>query len=100
MSVRIRLRRAGRHRRPFYRIVVTDIRVKRDGKYIESLGWYDPLAHDEHKRLKFNLEKAKEWIEKGAQPSERVKSFFKNAGFTLTHKRKSRPRGSSATTGS
>lgn len=68
--VRIRLQRLGRRNRPFYRISVMDERVKRDGRLVEELGWYDPIARDESKQLNLNDERAKYWLSKGAQPSE------------------------------
>ncbi len=71
--VRIRLSRRGKKKRPFYRIVVTDIRIKRDGAPIEQIGTYDPLS----KALKLDKEKAAAWIKKGAQPTETVLSLLK-----------------------
>jgi small subunit ribosomal protein S16 len=74
--VRIRLQRLGRRNRPFYRISVMDERVKRDGRLIEELGWYDPVSKDEGKQLNLNEERAKYWISKGAQPSETLMDIF------------------------
>lgn len=74
--VRIRLQRLGRRNRPFYRISVMDERVKRDGRLIEELGWYDPISKDESKQLTLNDERAKYWISKGAQPSETLMDIF------------------------
>ena len=71
--VRIRLSRRGKKKRPFYRIVVTDIRTKRDGSPIEQIGTYDPLS----KSLKIDKEKAESWIKKGAKPTETVLSLLK-----------------------
>jgi len=82
MSLKIRLSRAGSKKRPFYHIVVADSRYPRDGRFIERLGFFSPLtAKDtpEH-RLKFDLEKAKAWIAKGATPSDRVARFLDEAG--------------------
>ena len=77
MPVRIRLSRRGAKKRPFYRIVVADSRRARDGKFIERIGTYKPmLKKDNPDRVKIDLEKAKEWLKKGAQPSERVKLFL------------------------
>ena len=71
MPVRIRLARRGAKKRPFYRIVVADSRRARDGKYIEKIGTYNPmLQKDNPERVKLDVEKAKEWIAKGAQPSD------------------------------
>ena len=76
MPVRIRLSRGGAKKRPFYRIVIADSRRSRDGKFIDQIGTYNPmLKKDDPGRVKINNEKAKEWLEKGAQPSDRVKIF-------------------------
>ena len=81
MPVRIRLSRGGAKKRPFYRIVVADSRRPRDGKFIERLGTYNPmLSKDDPSRVKIDIEKAKLWIEKGAQPSERIKLFLSSLG--------------------
>ena len=81
MPVRIRLARRGTKKRPFYRIVVADSRRARDGKYIEKIGTYNPmLQKDNPERVKLDVEKAKEWIAKGAQPSDRVTLFLSNLG--------------------
>ena len=82
MPVRIRLSRGGAKKRPFYRIVVADSRRSRDGKFIDQLGTYNPmLAKDNPERVKINADKAKDWIVKGAQPSDRVKIFLSNIGI-------------------
>ena len=81
MPVRIRLSRRGAKKKPFYRIVVADSRRARDGKFIEKIGTYNPmLQKDNPERVKLNVEKAKEWIAKGAQPSDRVTLFLSNLG--------------------
>lgn len=77
MSVKIRLLRAGAKHRPFYRVVVTDSRSPRDGRFIETLGYYDPLP--EKQLVKIDEEKAKAWIARGATPSDTVKSLLKRA---------------------
>jgi small subunit ribosomal protein S16 len=76
--VRIRLTRMGKRNRPFYRIVVVDQRKKRDGAYIESLGYYDPVK--DPAEMKVDVEKAVEWILKGAQPSKTVRDILKKFG--------------------
>lgn len=76
--VRIRLRRMGAKKRPFYRIVVADQRCARDGRFIENLGHYDPNL--DPPEVKIDAEKAKDWISKGAQPTETVKSLLKKQG--------------------
>ena len=76
--VKIRLRRMGAKKAPFYRIVVADSRYPRDGRFIEELGYYDPMK--EPVDIKIDGEKAKEWLAKGAQPTETVKSLLKKSG--------------------
>jgi len=81
MPVRIRLSRGGAKKRPYYRIVVADSRRSRDGKFIDQIGTYNPMLNkDNPDRVKINLEKAQEWISKGAQPSDRVKLFLSTMG--------------------
>lgn len=77
MAVRIRLRRMGRRNRPFFRVVVTDGRNAVKGKYLEMVGWYDPLAEGQNFSLK--LDRIQYWTEKGAQMSESVRSLVKKA---------------------
>lgn len=78
MSVAIRLRREGAKNRPFYRIVVADSRQRRDGRYIEQLGHYDPVKRSDN--VQIDVERANAWIAKGARPSETVASLIKKAG--------------------
>ena len=79
MPFRIRLSRGGAKKRPFYRIVVADSRRARDGKFIDQLGTYNPmLPKDSPDRVKIDVEKAKDWMAKGAQPSDRVTIFLSN----------------------
>lgn len=78
MSVKIRLRRIGAKKAPFYRIVVADSRYPRDGRFIEELGYYDPTK--EPSVVKVDAEKAKKWIANGAQPTDTVKDILKNNG--------------------
>ena len=75
MAVKIRLRRMGAKKAPFYRIVVADSRYPRDGRFIEELGYYDPTK--EPSVVKVDAEKAKKWIANGAQPTETVRAIFK-----------------------
>lgn len=77
MAVRIRLRRVGTTNVPSYRIVVADGRSPRDGRFIENLGTYDPRKADVN--FKVDLERARYWIQKGAQPSDTVRSILKKA---------------------
>jgi small subunit ribosomal protein S16 len=82
MSTRIRLARAGRRNLPFYHLVVADSRAARDGKFIENVGYYDPVvADDKENRLKVNGERIKYWLEVGAIPSDRVLFLLKKANF-------------------
>ncbi len=82
MALAIRLSRGGRKARPFYRIVVADKRMARDGRYIEKLGTYNPLlANDDENRVKLVEERIKYWLSQGAQPSERVAIFLGKAGI-------------------
>lgn len=76
--VKIRLRRMGAKKNPFYRIVVADSRYPRDGRFIEELGTYDPLQ--EPSVIKVDGERAQAWIKNGAQPTETVKTLLKKAG--------------------
>ncbi|MDB5501069.1 30S ribosomal protein S16 [Tardiphaga sp.] len=81
MSVVIRLARAGTKKRPVYHVVVADSRFPRDGRFIERLGYFNPLlAKDNELRLKLDMEKVKVWLAKGAQPSDRVSRFLDAAG--------------------
>ena len=73
--VKIRLRRMGAHKSPYYRIVVADARSPRDGKFIEEIGTYNPLT--EPSTITLDAEKAAEWIKKGAQPTETVRTILK-----------------------
>ncbi|MEG6615310.1 30S ribosomal protein S16 [Peptococcaceae bacterium 1198_IL3148] len=78
MATRIRLKRMGAKKAPFYRIVVADSRSPRDGRFIEEIGYYDPLKKPVV--INVNKDKAQDWLKKGAQPSETVKSLFVKAG--------------------
>ena len=81
MSVVIRLSRAGTKKRPIYHVVVADSRYPRDGRFIERLGFFNPLLPKENEaRLKLDMEKVKAWMAKGAQPSDRVMRFLDAAG--------------------
>ena len=73
MSLKIRLSRGGAKKRPFYRIVIADARMPRDGRFVERIGTFDPLkAKDDATRIVLDVEKAKDWMAKGAQPTDRV----------------------------
>lgn len=80
MSVRIRLRRLGAKKAPFYRVVVADSRAPRDGRFIEEIGYYNPMT--EPAEIKISEEKAVKWLKTGAQPSDTVKNLFKRVGIS------------------
>ena len=77
--VKIRLRRMGSKKNAFYRVVVADSRSPRDGRFIEEIGYYNPLT--DPATIKINEEQAKKWIAEGAQPTETVRSIFKKSGI-------------------
>ena len=79
MAVKIRLRRMGQKKAPFYRIIVADSRSPRDGRFIEEIGTYDPTV--EPSAIKVDAEAAKKWLNNGAQPTEQVAKIFKVAGI-------------------
>jgi small subunit ribosomal protein S16 len=88
MSLVIRMARAGTKKRPFYHIVVADSRSPRDGRFIERLGYFNPLLPKEKtERLRLDLDKVKDWMKKGAQPSDRVMRFLDAAGVAKREKR-------------
>ena len=80
MAVKIRLKRMGAKKAPFYRVVVADSRYPGDGRFIEELGHYNPTTNPVD--IKIDIEKAQTWIKNGAQPTETVKSLLKKAGMT------------------
>lgn len=82
MTVRIRLSRGGSKKHPYYRVVAADQRAPRDGRFIERLGSYNPLLPKDHQeRLVLDVEKVKAWLQKGAQPTERLQKLFANLGL-------------------
>ena len=81
MPVVIRLARAGTKKRPVYHVVAADSRYPRDGRFIERLGYFNPLLpKDKQERLRLDMDKLKDWMKKGAQPSDRVMRFLDAAG--------------------
>ena len=78
MAVKIRLRRMGAKKAPFYRVVVADSRFPRDGRFIEEIGYYNPGTNPAE--IKIDSEKAKKWISNGAQPTDTVKALLKKSG--------------------
>ncbi len=92
MALSIRLSRAGRKKRPFYRIVVADKRMPRDGRYLEIVGTYNPLLNDDNdQRVTLVKERLEYWLGEGAQPSERVAIFLGKAGLIDMPKQPNRP---------
>lgn len=82
MSVKIRLARGGSKKRPFYSIVIADIRAPRDGRFIEKIGTFNPLlAKDDENRIVLDADRAKHWLDHGAQPTDRVLRFLDAAGI-------------------
>jgi len=82
MSLKIRLSRGGAKKRPFYRIVVADARMPRDGRFVEKIGTFDPVKpKDDATRVVLDAEKAKAWLAKGAQPTDRVLRLFDGLGI-------------------
>lgn len=79
MAVKIRLRRMGAKKAPFYRIIVADSRSPRDGRFIEEVGYYNPMTNPAE--IKIDAEKAKKWLDNGAQPTETVKSLLNKSGI-------------------
>jgi small subunit ribosomal protein S16 len=80
MAVRIRLTRTGRKNLPFWRIAVFDARTRRDGKYLENLGTYDPRAPKPEEKVKIDLDRYAHWVSKGALPSESLERLLKHTG--------------------
>ena len=79
MAVKIRLRRMGAKKAPFYRVVVADSRYPRDGRFIEEIGYYNPMT--DPVEVKLDADKAKKWIANGAQPTDTVKAILKKEGI-------------------
>jgi len=92
MAIKIRLSRAGSKKRPIYRVVVTDSRNPRDGRFIEKVGMYNPLLKkDDKDRVQLDIEKIKEWMSKGAKPTDRVARFLGEAEVIPMPAQKSNP---------
>jgi small subunit ribosomal protein S16 len=89
VAVTLRLKRMGRRHRPYYRLTAVDRRAKRDGRVIEELGFFDPLAkEDNEKCLTIDTERAKYWLSVGAQPSDTVRALLKRRGVEVSSKKK------------
>lgn len=83
MALKIRLRQQGRNNRPFYRLVLTDVRNRRDGKYVEALGWYNPFESELDKSLSVNEARVMHWLSLGAEISERAESLVAKVAPTI-----------------
>jgi small subunit ribosomal protein S16 len=92
MAIKIRLARGGTKKRPFYRIVASDSRMPRDGRFLEKLGIYNPLlAKDSEDRVKMDVERVQYWLSQGAQPTDRISRFLEAAGV-VAKKERSNPK--------
>lgn len=78
MALKIRLKRMGMKKHPFYRVVVADINSPRDGRFVEEIGYYDPMV--EPVKLTIDVDKAKQWLKNGAQPTDTVRALLKKSG--------------------
>jgi len=85
VAIKIRLKRMGAKKKPFYRVVVADSRMPRDGRFIEEIGYYNPLT--EPAEIKINEEKANDWLKKGAIPTDTVRYLFKQQGILSDNKK-------------
>ncbi len=83
MSTKIRLKRFGTKKRPFYRIVVMDSKEPRDGRALDELGLYHPIEAEEANQVRFDEEKVRSWLEKGAQPTQTVRKLLNRNNFTV-----------------
>jgi small subunit ribosomal protein S16 len=83
MALKIRLRQQGRNNRPFYRLVVTNVHCKRDGKYVEALGWYNPFESEQDKSISLNEGRIAHWLNLGAQLSERAEALVAKVAPTV-----------------
>lgn len=90
MSLKIRLARAGSKKRPYYHVVVADVRSPRDGRFIESIGAWNPLLPKDGERVKIDAERVKHWMSHGALPTDRVARFLDEAGI-VTRPARSNP---------
>ncbi len=88
MAMKLRLARGGSKKRPFYRVVASDSRMPRDGRFIEKLGTYNPLLpKDSEERVKLDMERVQYWLNEGAQPTDRVARFLEAAGVIAKKER-------------
>jgi small subunit ribosomal protein S16 len=95
MAVRIRLRRIGAKKKPFYRVVVADSRSPRDGRFLDTIGWYDPLANPA--KFQIDVDKAMRWLSDGALPTDSARSVLSQAGIWQRHTTGATPEASAQT---
>ncbi len=86
MALKIRLRQQGRNNRPFYRVVVADVRSPRDGKYVEALGWYNPFEEELDKMLSIKLDRIQHWLDQGAQLTEKTETLISKVAPSIVRK--------------
>lgn len=84
MALKMRLRKQGRTNRPFYRIVITDSRNKRDGAYVEAIGWYDPMSKNDDQTLLVKADRAQHWVEQGVEMTEKAEALIGRAAPSVT----------------
>ncbi|MHB2267453.1 30S ribosomal protein S16 [Aliihoeflea sp. PC F10.4] len=87
MALKIRLARAGSKKRPYYHVVIADVRAPRDGRFIEQVGSWNPMLPKDGERVKLNEERIKYWLDNGAQPTDRVLRFLDQAGVAKRDER-------------
>lgn len=92
MALKIRLRQQGRTNRTFYRLVVTDSRSPRDGKYVEALGWYNPIEAEDDKKLSFKTDRIQHWLNVGAQLTDNVESLIRKTAPHIIQEQKEKQR--------
>jgi len=93
MALKIRLARAGSKKRPYYHVVVADVRSPRDGRFIEQLGAWNPMLPRDGERVKLNEERVRHWLSNGALPTDRVARFLADAGLTTREARSNPTKG-------
>lgn len=86
MGLKIRLRKQGRTNRPFYRLVLAESNTKRDGKYVETLGWYNPIEKEDDKNFSINAERIQHWLDNGAELTEKAEALVKRGAPEIVRK--------------
>ncbi len=92
MALKIRLRQQGRRNRAFYRLVVTNSRSPRDGKYVEALGWYNPVEEDDNKKLAIKVDRIQHWLNVGAQLTENAQNLVRKSAPQIIHEQSEKER--------